>query len=996
MKSIQNAVVLAGLLALAWGGGAVGGVSGVGVGEPAPVMPSPREHGLPVVRAIRAEEHGSRTQSFALAEDERGTIYVGNLGGVLVHDGAWWHTVPLPDESAAFAVATGADGRVAVGGVGTFGLLEPGPDGEPVYRPLDALLPASTGRIGDVTEIHATADGFWLVSDTLLLRLRGERLEVVAPLPAGRDAKASFLVDGELLLWTRDGLVEVRDSGLRPVPGLEALAGRRIELVLGEPGGSRLLAVAGAGLFRLAGGRLAAVPSEASRWIVGRELSCGLRLPDGRLALGTRRGGVLLADRDGRIEQIVDPRSGLPDEGVSALMLDREGGLWIATQDGLARLETESPVTIWDQRLGLTGSALALQRHAGRLWVGSSSGLFFLAAEPGERGREGVGMRAERFAPLPSRIWALRSIGEHLLVASGSGLFDLHVRGEGDRVEVKPIRGAEGWSGYAIEPSLDPQRLWVGLRDGLGWLRLVDGEWEAAGRVAGVSRYVRTIVERPGGVLWLGTSLDGILRVGVPERGESGVLQLGRGEFFVKPIGDRLLVIGPHELWRVDEAARRFEPWPELARFDPGAIAFKASEDARGNVWLNLAPPVAALRRADGSFAERPLVLRAVVASIVRFFYPEPDGVVWFGTDRGLYRYAGVASSQLGSSPTPRIRARAERGEIAALPHDFRRLRLEFAPQSSRSGVEYQFRLEPVDEDWGSWSGTAFTEFTNLAPGRYTARLRTRSPGMAASAEASLAFAVRPPWFATWWAWGLWTLLAGGAIRAWMAFRNRRLRLLAERLEIRVAEQTVELRHAVAELERAQQEVVSKNTQLENANTQLESLSLSDELTGVPNRRQLQRALADEWSRARRHRLPIAFALVDLDHFKGLNDSHGHAAGDRCLRQVGQLLREQLRRPGDLVARYGGEEFALLLPGTELAGALVLCERLRREVAGLGIVNAGSPRGTLTASFGATAEIPDADAEVTRLFEAADRSLYRAKAAGRDRVEWEALGPLTK
>src|SRR5205807_5270566 len=191
-----------------------------------------------------------------------------------------------------------------------------------------------------------------------------------------------------------------------------------------------------------------------------------------------------------------------------------------------------------------------------------------------------------------------------------------------------------------------------------------------------------------------------------------------------------------------------------------------------------------------------------------------------------------------------------------------------------------------------------------------------------------------------------------------------------------VAEQTVELRHHLAELRRAQGE-------LEAANARLEALSLQDELTGVANRRRLQQVLADEWARARRQQLSIGFIILDLDHFKLLNDTQGHPEGDLRLQAVAAYLARAIRRTGDLVARYGGEEFAILLPATGLAAALRIAEQLRLGIEALALPHAATPRGRITASFGVAALVPAHDQAADRLVETADNALYRAKTAGR-------------
>jgi diguanylate cyclase (GGDEF)-like protein len=131
----------------------------------------------------------------------------------------------------------------------------------------------------------------------------------------------------------------------------------------------------------------------------------------------------------------------------------------------------------------------------------------------------------------------------------------------------------------------------------------------------------------------------------------------------------------------------------------------------------------------------------------------------------------------------------------------------------------------------------------------------------------------------------------------------------------------------------------------------------------------------------------LGMILVDVDNFKQFNDLYGHPAGDACLKAIARSMPPLLNRPGDIAARYGGEEIALLLPGTTLAGARGLAERVAYAVRKLAIPHAGSPHGIVTISAGVEAFVPVRDVDTAALLvEHADLALYAAKRAGRDTV----------
>ena len=172
-------------------------------------------------------------------------------------------------------------------------------------------------------------------------------------------------------------------------------------------------------------------------------------------------------------------------------------------------------------------------------------------------------------------------------------------------------------------------------------------------------------------------------------------------------------------------------------------------------------------------------------------------------------------------------------------------------------------------------------------------------------------------------------------------------------------------------------------------NIRLETQAQTDSLTRLANRRCFDARMDQEWRRACRDGSELSLLLIDIDHFKEFNDRYGHPAGDACLRRVARAIRDQVWRAADLAARYGGEEFAVLLPSTNLDGALAVAEWIRCSVHALGLAHSASVTGTLTVSVGVAAlEAAHRGLDVHHLLDEADRALYRAKALGRDRVEY--------
>jgi diguanylate cyclase (GGDEF)-like protein len=204
--------------------------------------------------------------------------------------------------------------------------------------------------------------------------------------------------------------------------------------------------------------------------------------------------------------------------------------------------------------------------------------------------------------------------------------------------------------------------------------------------------------------------------------------------------------------------------------------------------------------------------------------------------------------------------------------------------------------------------------------------------------------------------------------------------------EILVSHQRIQRLHKqVVGLLKANEKIAMTNAELDQCNQKLATLATTDPLTRLDNRRGFDVAFRREWRRALREHQPISLLLLDLDHFKKLNDTLGHQAGDECLQRVADGIQMTIRRPVDLAVRYGGEEFAVLLPDTDAVAGRYMAERLCRAVEALGIHHPVNARGVATVSVGLATVIPDDAFMPSLLIEQADQALYRAKRSGRNR-----------
>ncbi|NJL27512.1 MAG: hypothetical protein HC897_06245 [Thermoanaerobaculia bacterium] len=254
-----------------------------------------------------------------------------------------------------------------------------------------------------------------------------------------------FSAGGEIFVWRRAvGLSRLRGDVLERVAGGEALRERRVDQVLPAREGL-LVSVRQEGLFLLRAGMLTPFAPEASAWAREHRVYNGTTLPDGRWVLGSLLGGILLLRSDGTIEQVIDAAAGLPDDFVSDMALDHEGALWLALNNGLARIAIDSPISVLDRRSGLPGAIYNAARHRGRLWVAAAAGLY-----------RGDGMQMRMVEGIPPSAWSLLSVGDDLLVGAAGGVFAV------------PDDGAASGRGHRADHRLRARALERGPSEGFG------------------------------------------------------------------------------------------------------------------------------------------------------------------------------------------------------------------------------------------------------------------------------------------------------------------------------------------------------------------------------------------------------------------------------------------------------------------------------------------------------------------------------------------------
>ena len=738
-------------------------------------------------------------------------------------------------------------------------------------------------------------------------------------------------------------------------------------------------------LLRLA--TAASTPEDLSTTLPGASMLRGqLALdPQGHVWTTTTLGLVRFDDKG---TFVLAEQQGLPTQSASSILFDREGNLWISSE-GVHRLQGRLAWTGQTRRQKLPSDTLwnVTRGRDGILWAGTNRGLAQSTPDgwvvlPGTEERI-VYTLAEDAA---GNLWA----GGNNAKAAKNAL--LMRPADGSAFRSVPISHLEG-PGSINSMDFGPDgALYLGLQTGLH--RLVatrDGhKGEAVDLPKGDRKeQINQVLRDAKGRLWVAgmyglAFFDGLVwrRFGK----EHGLLDSHVETIAVDSSGNVMISYwNVHGLTQFTTDANGLLKGTQITA--PAALVadniYSLGYDAKGALWMGTAQGVK--RWKDGRMEQfgRGEGLPSDDAT-ANAFWADTNGDVWIGMASGLAHYHADAQPIVAPLPTTRV-LHLEDGAgtslTAAVPEvawENRTLTFRFAVLSylNESRIHAQVRLTGFED---TWRGTDIREarYTGLPPGRYRFEVRAAMGADAYGAASLREVVILAPWWRTTWAAGLAALVASALLFLFMRWRHGRL-------QRRNAE--------LAALVRA------RTGELEEANAALHDASMIDPLTGLKNRRFLGLSMPDEMARvSRQYRAhdhardagnkTLLFFMVDLDHFKSVNDTYGHAAGDLVLQQASAALKAACR-DADFIVRWGGEEFLIVARNSDRERADMLANHLRDTVRNLRIDIGNGVILEKTCSLGFSAfPVLESNPEAYAWEDAvkmADQCLYAAKNSGRD------------
>ena len=744
--------------------------------------------------------YSAADQNWAVLQDNRGIMYFANNRGILEYDGVNWNLIDVSDGGTVRSLAKDSNGRIYAGAVDEFGYIAPDSLGQMRYISLISLLGDEYQYFGDVWNTYATNDGIIFQTYDYIFVYSGDSIQVRKPLT---QFKETYYLNQSLYVRQEEvGLTRYKDGDFILVDGGKQFANMQIYGMVPLDSATILLATTSE-LYRYDYSEsvknkipFTRFKTAADSYFNKNDIFSVIPLKNSLFSVGTWGGGVVVIDNKGNVREFLDKGSGLEDDIIYNQYIDDRNNLWLALSHGISRVEIQSPLTIFDDRSGLTGSIQSINRFNNTIYVATLAGLFYLSPpDVTEKERPSRVPAFKMIEDISFECWDLlkyENKGEELLlVVTNDAIMEVDKK---NKVAKLPL----DYIPYDLYQSkLVPSRIYIGLESGLASIYRKKGKWIDEGRIKDIDENITQMTEDIVGNLWMGTPDEGIIKLNIltldGDRMEEIKISkydttsgLPGGPAITSQITGPLVVATSEGLYKFNQVENRFKPDTTYGtKFADGShFIHRISEYKDKGIWMityTKNPKQAEdefqacylKQLPDGSYKWVTEPFIRITEEILYSIFIDDDQVAWLG-GTGLYRFELQNDKDFEQDYPSLIRKVTlgadslifggtnfdEEGQstlvqpaslVYTLSYRFNSLIFDYAAQSGEdeSFLRFSYYLEGFDQKWSDWTNLTKKEYTNLREGSYTFHVKAKNVYDHEGEESTFSFTVLPPWYRT-------------------------------------------------------------------------------------------------------------------------------------------------------------------------------------------------------------------------------------------------------
>lgn len=821
--------------------------------------------GIPLIINYRHSDYRAETQNWSIVEDQRGFIYIANLGGVLEFDGSSWRLIRLPGNLYATSLAIDSNGIIYVGSYSEFGILQPDEYGHLHYNSLLHLFPAQNREFSFIWKIEATQDAVYFSNYDNLFRLHNDTITAwdISRL------SSFFIIHNNLLVYDNapnKGLMYLENDQLKRFDSENSLAGYYISGVFPYKNEKLLLYSMNKGLL-VANNRFCQyqthfnpVPlasQQVADFLHENIFTHGLQLQNGLYAFSTQNAGVVIMNDEGIPETVLNESMGLQNETVNSMFLSSDQILWLALDNGVTSANANLGISFWNNQRGIKGSVISIARHGQKIYAGTWQGVY----EMDTRNNlvQVLNHNLNDFPASFRKIESIEGIGwrilllqrsssprQALLIATSSGLWLKHFNQD-------PVLIHRGHFYDVLQSQHDPSLIIAAGGSGLLLFKLDQntGQLDLIEKHEDLRQYeIYKIVEDKNLRFWLVHRKEGISRLSIQNRNNQYGNQVQhfnaahglypKGDIMAFNLGGKVLFISEGGLQQFQPSHRRNNRTNAVNRVEFKSVDYVldlllrrfisirfVKVDRQLNIWLQIQNRNTRNKKVvkleynpeRQTYQLKNNAYNFFAGHTINDMLVEQDNTsMWFAADDAVFYYKKnpekpsrsfccflrsiSVNNQWVPIPDPHTQH-----QIKEISHrfSFRENNISFQYSIANSLAPeqslYSTKLVGIDTEWSAWSQINEKHYTSLPPGHYTFYARGQDASGNISSVAEYHFQIRPPWYLRSWAYIIYMMVLICFTLIITKAVNKNLIRAKLRLEAKIRERTREIEEKQKQIE---------------------------------------------------------------------------------------------------------------------------------------------------------------------------------------------------
>jgi ligand-binding sensor domain-containing protein/DNA-binding CsgD family transcriptional regulator len=799
--------------------------------------------GVPYVQNYLKSEYLSGNQNWSVAKDENGVMYFGNAEGLLSYDGGYWQLNKMPNKQIVRSVATG-NGNVYVGAFGEFGYWSM-KSSRFTYTSLVSLIPNNKGIKDEIWKIYTDHKRVIFQSFSEIYIFESGKISVVSG--PGIYLFMHRVANHFYIECLGKGLFELLGSKLIPLNNSSPINPSEILSILPYKNGQLLIGTSKGGLFVYDGHQYTEFTSPANSFLKTYQLNNGSRLLNKYYAYGTILNGIIIIDESGKIIQRLNKSHGLQNNTVLSLFTDNSQNLWAGLDNGIDRIELNSPLYFYFDKSGQFGTVYSSITNGSNIYLGTNQGLFYSPWPAGN----GSSFNFKLVPGSQGQVWDLTILNGQLLCGHNEGTF----RVAGSKFEnISPAKGA-----WTTKPLLNnPEYLVQGSYTGLVLFKKdAAGNWKFSHQVEGFREPSRHVEQDVRGDIWVSHAYKGLYKLRLSKDLRKAVSVKSyttknglASEFNINifNVENRIVFSTEKGFMLYDEISDKFSKYESLNKKLGGfSTSNKIIEAGAGKYWFINNGKVGLANLTEGDKikvdSNRFSMLDGRMVQYYENISKISSNMYLISVDDGFVIYNAISDKTYKPSTLPSVLIRrvvdvtdtyrlitedVKNTSTPEIPYSRNNIRLTFAlPFYKKAKIRFQYYLEGYSRQWSDWTESSEKDFTNLNSGSYKFKVRAKLNEGTVTGVSTFKFTISPPFYASGIAVALYVILGIALIFAFKKLYERKLlkdkRMLTHKLELEKEEfikkeaEATEKQIIKLQTEKLQSELAGKNREIANS-----------------------------------------------------------------------------------------------------------------------------------------------------------------------------------